>query len=42
MFCWREDLADVVDWALDFMDFAFFHALDDECGTDHLVGGGYV
>ena len=37
-----EHLAEVIDRALDAVDLAFFRTLDDEHGTDHLIGGGDV
>ena len=36
---WCEDLAEVVDRALDAMDFSCFVPFDDEQGTYHLRGG---
>ena len=42
LFCWREDLAEVVYRALYAVDLVFLSSLDDEHCADHLVGGGDV
>src|SRR4051812_22004001 len=42
LFCWRQYLAEVVDWALDPVGLAFFGSFNHEYGAYHLMRGCYV
>src|SRR4051812_8814152 len=42
LLCWSENLAEVVNWALEPVGLAFFWSFDHEYCADHLMCGCYV